>query len=61
MLYYYVISDLEIDEEQVSMAIEKNYLDILTIIPKLETKEKGIPYTKNTVATIELIKENEEK
>ena len=41
--------------------MEKNYLDILTIILKYKIKEKDIPYIKQAVAIIDLTEEDEEK
>ena len=35
---------LHIKEEQVSMAMEKNVMDILTIIPRNEVRTTGIAY-----------------
>ena len=46
----HMISKLDMDEEQVGMAMEKNCLDILTVILKHEIKKKGIPYVKNAIS-----------
>ena len=48
-------------EDQTDMAMEKNCLDILTIIPKAEIKKKGIPYVKSVISTIEKTEEDEDK
>ena len=57
----HMISKLEINSEQVEMVMEKNCLDILTVIPKHEIKEKGIPYIKHAISQMELTKEDKEK
>ena len=54
----HMITKLDMDEEQVSMVIEKNCLDILTVIPKYKIKEKGIPYVKNTISQMDLTKQD---
>ena len=49
---------LDMPEDQADMAIDKNCLDILTIIPKAEIKKKGIPYVKLVISMIEKIEED---
>ena len=49
-LHRYMISKLDMDEEQVGMAMEKNCLDILAVILKLEIKKKGILCAKNAIS-----------
>ena len=56
-----MIAKLDIDKEQVGMAMEKNYLDILTVIPKFKIKEKGILCAKNIISQMELTKVDSEK
>ena len=56
----YLISKLKMNEEIVDMAMEKNCLDILTIIPKAEIKKKGIPYVKSILSTIEMNEEEKQ-
>ena len=59
----YMISKdkLDMPEDQADMAIEKNCLDILTIIPKAKIKKKDIPYVKSVISTIEKTEEDEDK
>ena len=56
-----MITKLKIDKDQVEMAMKKNCLDILTIIPKAEIKKIGIPYVKHMISTIKKTKEDKEK
>ena len=55
-----IIAKLDMDKEQVSMAMEKNCLDILIVSLKHEIKEKGTSHTKNTISQIELTKGDSE-
>ena len=56
-----MISKLDISEEQVGIAMEKNCLNILAVISKHEIKKKGIPHAKNAVFQIELTAADSEK
>ena len=60
-LHRHIILKLDMGEEQVGMAIEKNCLDILAVIPKHKIKKKGILYAKNTISQIELTIEDSKK
>ena len=42
-------SNLETEEEEVEMITEKNYLGILTVIPKCKMKEKSTLCAKHTI------------
>ena len=57
----YMISKLDMDKEQVSIAMEKNCLDILAVILKLKIKKKGILYAKNAISQMELTVADSEK
>ena len=39
--------ELKIDDEYISMAMTKNVIDVLTVIPRNEVVRKGIPYVKS--------------
>ena len=50
----YAISKLDIHKEQVHKLMEKNVIDLLTIIPKKEIKSKGIPFVKSVISKLQL-------
>ena len=49
---------LKIDPEQISMAMTKYVLDVLTVIPPNEILSKGIPYVKSIIEK-ELVKQSD--
>ena len=52
---------LVILKEQISIAVENNFLDILTIIPTDEIRSKGIPHVKAAIESLGLSSNDKEK
>ena len=55
------IKKLKLYEEQLKIAIIKNYLDVFKIISKDETQTKGIPCAKDALLSAEMTKQDETK